>query len=284
MSDMETYDFSMMRSEVTRLESALKAAIAADKQQAASFMLDFQIGAGSSPWPSTFNSQAEALVTRANEAMASIVSLCDGTLSANAPVPSQLEEDAAAWRARADAVGFKVDECAEQRDIPDWIGKAKNDYATAVLVQEAALVELQGVMTSTARSCEVGAQLNRAIFFAVAQATIEATKVVGSGSGGSGNWYYTRTANAVPTLESLVIQIGKACDGGVADGSADILAAEVRKTVAMPNLLVEGAWPTGTEGAGVEPAATDAGVSSDGSDADVDVESEVNQCLAGVNR
>lgn len=283
MAAIETYGFAAMRGEVRTLRSKLEDAIAADRREASTYLLDLNLGAAST-WPSDFTSRANALVDSANTAMAGVESLCDGELRKNAPVPRRLEEDAEAWRSRSGAVRDKVLECAKQRNIPDWSGDAKDAYVTAVLVQEAALEELQGVMDSTAQGCDAGAVLNRAIFYAVGQAVIGATSAVRTGSGGFGSSYYLRTAHAIPVLEALVGQIERACSGEVVDGSASLLASEMRATVSMPKVLSEGRWPTGTSAAGIEPAATDKGVISDGSDADVDVEAQINQCLAGVNR
>lgn len=283
----ETYTFEMMREKVTFLSLALERAIAADKAEAESFWTGVKrIGehgllfAGAEK--ERFTAEGEALIAQANFQMWRIELRSDGRLHTNAPIPRQLLDDAQTWRDRALDVDVKIDQCLAQRNVPEWTGLAKNGYVEAVIVQESALRELKGVMESTAQSCYTGAVLNQAIFEAVAMAVIDARNRVEEFNSPGGSSYYLRTANAIPVLEALADQVDRATSGEVADGSTNILTVEVDSTVGvLPNLLVEGHWPTGTAAVAVSPADTAAGVSSDGSDANTDVEALIRYCLGG---
>lgn len=282
--DQMKYNYWKMRSKVRAVRTALDNAVRADRMEAALHLADFAM----EPFDFTgaFQKQADALVARAEKAMARTETTCDGKLLDNASVPGDLEADAEAWRKRAGEVKAKAMECIQQRDIPDWSGAAKEKYVAAVMVQEVALKELDGVMESTANGCYAGAQLNRAIFMAVGEAATEALRAFEFpfGGGGGGNYYYTRTARVTPTLEALVDQVKRAVSGEVADGAAETLIQEMRDTVAMAIVLGPDEWPTGTSALGVEAAATDTGVTSDGSDAKTDVEAQILYCLPGITR
>lgn len=285
--DTDFYTFEMMREKVGFLRLALQRAISADKAEAAAFWTDVKrvgkygvLFAGREE--KRFNAEGAVLVARANDAMMRIEAKCDGKLRDNAPIPQRLLDDARQWERRAARVREMIGQCQGQRDILDWTGEAKNRYVETVMVQESALQELRGVMESTAKSCKAGAVLNQAIFMAVGNAAYEARERVEESLSAGWSSYFLRTANAIPVLEALEEQVDRAVSGEVADGSAINLSGEAESTVsALPNLLVEGQWPTGTAAAGVSPADTAGGVTSDGSDADTDVEANIRSCLAG---
>lgn len=285
---MKMYTFEQMREQVSFLRHELQRAIAADKAEAASFWTDVKRTGKhgllfASGEEDRFEAEAGTMVTNAMAAMADIETKCDGPLRTNAPVPQQLKSDEDDWRARALRVETMIGRCVKQSSVPGWSGNAEPGYVKAVEVQRKALLELKGVMLSTGQSCLVGAMLNQAIFEAVGNAAYRArAKVEGDRSAGW-TWYYRRTANALPILEALGEQVDRAVGGEVADGSANILSIEAESTVsALPNLLVEGNWPTGGDAADAVPADTGKGVASDGSGADTNLEAMIRSWVAGV--
>ncbi|RMB61412.1 hypothetical protein [Tessaracoccus antarcticus] len=284
-----TYDHARMRGKVTELEGAVKAAIDADQAEADSFFTDlsrfFKHGFGYQAAADDFQNKANALMDQAKAAMSSICSKADGKLSENAGVPDALEADSLKWSASAATVAGRKATCSSLASVPGWVGEDQERYALAVGVQAEALEELRGILSSTAQSCTAGATLNRAIFCAVGNGAIQATgRITGNqGYGSSDGVYYVRTANAIPVLEAFDDLVKRAISGDVASGSAGVLSKEQQHTMVMPNLLVEGGWPTGTSATGVVAAATGNGVLSDGEDAQTTLDAFLRMCMAGAN-
>lgn len=183
-------------------------------------------------------------------------------------VPATLVEDAAEWSRRALQVRTMALRAKSLEAPEGWTGSAREEYSSAALVQRNALAELEGIMESTANGCELGASLNKAVFFVVKEAISGATGRIKGADAGTGGVYYARTAVARNECRQLWYDILAAVGGDVVSGTANGLASDISAAVEAPNLLQLGSWPTGTGGAGTEPARTNT-VPSDG-DANLD--------------
>lgn len=278
VEEAQGYDFGKVTAPLDRLRAALEKAIEADKAEATSFWTEFsesvQKGLLYIPAYLQFRDEANALIAKAWAALMAVEGLVWRDLGQYATVPDQLDADARQWTLNSFRAREVEKACANQADVPGWAGDAKNEYVLAAIVQKNAMFELAGVMKSSAQGCSAGALLNRAIFLVVSEAITGAVMKIEGAQGRGTNRSkdrFGRTATALSELEYLAEKIGKAVRGDVAEGSARNLAAELDNTVQMPNLLAPGTWPTGTQGAGVEPVDTASGVTSDGSDANTRV-------------
>lgn len=258
-----------------RLDAAVKSAIAQDYAQAASFWTEL---GRVMKHPFTFLSErkrfydeADARANEARDALTEVKLLCATKVGIHAEVPAKLRSDARQWLSRRGRVDDMAQRAVRLRDVSGWTGSAHDGYVAAATVQINALQELSGVMESTAQGCEAGAMLNRAIFFVVGKATDRAANRVESApSGGGDAGYFLRTVTARNECNALKAEIQQAINGTVAAGSANNLASQISNTIAMPNLLTPGSWPTGTSAVNTPPANTSDGVTADGNDGDLD--------------
>lgn len=279
--------YSTLGAHLVDLRSVVEAKIAEDKQEADTFWTNLarlvkHLGKYKQE-RDRFEEQAGKLVADVEDTLANIEKLCESQLKIHERVPEQLRNDAKKWKDHASQVRAKIFTARElQAKLPSWSGDVRNDYDATIGVQVAALSELEGVMKSTGTGCETGAILNQAIFFAVDKAVIKCASAIRPLSGGDGV-YYVRCAGAYPELAALLTRIQAAIDGEVTAGTEEALSVELRNTVTMPHVLEPGRWPTGTGAAGIAPAATDSGVTNDGSDADLDVQGNPQFCIPGVD-
>lgn len=270
-----SYDYSKVQVELDKLGTAVHAAIAADEQEAAVYW-----SAASKLMPlnpllsvakALFESQARKARTNALIELVTVRATCAALIGVHAGVPGQLLNDELVWSDNRAAVKKKMSRCEGLKQVDGWSGDSKIAYDRTVDLQVKALDELQGIMASTAQSCRAGALLNRAVFFVVAKAIRNAVGSISSAPGGLGSVFFLRTNTSVNALNGLKNEISAAKGGEVAAGSANVLSGELRNTVAMPNLLRVGSWPTGQDDGRTRPARTDQGVTSDGKDADLAV-------------
>lgn len=269
------YEYSGVQKTLGQLQAAVTAAKADDDAESRNFWANLITlvppGKNRSAAAQFLNGLAGDAKAEADAALADVMLICHSRIGIHAGVPARLLGDQATWLAIEKTVRSKVAECEGQKKVEGWDDAAKEQYDLAVTVQVNALVELQGVMASTAQSCYVGALLNRAVFFVVAKAIRNATGAIGSAGGFSLNPHYRRTRRATQALRTLRDEILAASGGEVAAGSANELSGELRNTLSMPNLLEVGGWPSGTDKSGLVPANTGQGVTSDGRDADLGV-------------
>lgn len=281
-------EYAQVEADLTRLEAAVKSAKDADDAEAASFWSKllgtvlhvFDLEAERT----RFEKQSLAMKNDATVALERIKATCKRHIGIHAPVPAQLIRDQESWIKNGMQVRSGLMKCRELRDVARWTDSANTPYKAAVDVQIIALTELEGVMASTAQSCAAGATLNRAIFFVVSKAIRHAAGIIETAPGSAGLTYYRRTGRAIEVLGSLTFEIEGARGGEVAGGSANALSREIRHTVTMPNLLRVGTWPSGTNGADTAPAMTEKGVTSDGSDGDLGIDSTADGSGDGVKR
>lgn len=266
------YDYSKVRQELERLDAAVVKAKGDDDAEASTFWAGLLEVVPPGPIRhkagEALSNDATAAKAEADAARAEVHLTC-ARIGIHAGVPEQLMKDRATWLKNEKTTAKKIDECENQKNVDGWNDDGKVQYDLAVDVQVKALEELKGIMASAAQSCRAGALLNRAVFFVVAKAVRKATGVIGNAGGFSMTPHYRRTRAATQALRTLEEEIGVAVGGEVAAGSANALSGELRNTLTMPNLLEVGAWPTGTDKAGLDPAPTQQGVTSDGRDANL---------------
>lgn len=281
------FEYSTLAADLTDLRSAVEQAITDDQKSANSFWTDLSRvlshGLNFVAEKRRFDDQAHALVAKVNAALTNVESVCRHKLEPKAEAPKNLENDAKLWLAESVEVDAKRRSCERLQVVEGWTGEASERYGSAVLVQVSALTELSGVLTSTAQSCQTGANLNRAIFAAADKAIKRSTGIIRRTRVGGGSAHYVRCAQTLPELDQLLTQIHSAINGEVTAGSERELSHEMIRTLSMPNVLTPGRWPTGTGAHGVPPAATDRGVTNDGSDADINVDRGPGYCAPGVN-
>lgn len=269
------YDYSKVQVELDKLDAAVHAAIAADEQEAAVYWSTMSKLMPINPLLAVaralFESQAQKARANALVELVTVKATCAALIGVHAGVPGQLLQDEKVWSDNRAQVKNKISLCKDLKHVDGWSGHSKNSYDLTVDLQVKALDELQGIMASTAQSCRAGALLNRAVFFVVAKAVRNTSSSISGAPGGLGSVFFLRTNTAVNALGALKSEISAAKGGEVAAGSANVLSGELRNTVAMPNLLKVGSWPTGQDDGRTRPARTDQGVTSDGRDADLAV-------------
>lgn len=281
------YDFTKVTAKLDGLRPAVERAIEADRAEATSFWTELgevvQKGVLYLPGYLIFRQRTEALVNETLDELGVVEALVHEDLAEYAPVPHRLDNDADQWLENSRRAEATAKECANQSDIPGWVGDSKVEYDKAVAVQEKAMTELSGIMQSAAQGCSTGALLNRAVFLVVSTAITYATESI-RGAHGRGAERFGRTATALTELQYLAEKIRTAITGDVTQGSARNLSTELRRTLRMPNLLTPGSWPTGNDAAGIDPADTAGGVTSDGRDANSRVRVGLKDHHEGVDR
>lgn len=284
---VQGYDYSQLEQRVSELRSAVQQAMQRDDNEASGFWFElgrlarhgFNYGAEKS----RFYAQANQLKASAMAELVKVESGCATIIGVHAGVPAELMAAREDWNKRAREVSaMRARARSLQSGLAGWQGPSRTNYEIAAGVQVAALEELEGVMMSTGESCAAGALVNKALFFHFGQAVSQAASRIRSAPGASGDQYYLRTATAKAECLALVSQLPKYRNGGPAAGSVSTLAKQCVSTITMPNLLQAGQWPTGTQGAGVNPADTAGGVPPDHT-ADVDAPGGGGVCVPGIN-
>lgn len=280
-------DYSEVESRLSELRAAVEQAMQRDDNEASGFWFELgriaKHGFNYAAERARFYAQADALKSSTTAELVKVEHLCRSILGIHASAPAELLAAQQEWKGRANEVrAMQARARALQNGLSGWQGPSRENYETAAGVQVAALEELQGVMLSTGESCAAGALLNEALFFHFKEALSGAIRRIRSAPGAAGDQYYLRTATAKAECLALVSQLPKYRNGGPAAGSVSTLAKQCVTTITMPNLLQAGQWPTGTQGAGVDPADTSGGVPPDHT-ADVDAPSGGGACVPGVN-
>lgn len=261
------YEFSEARAEVVKLRRAVENAIQRDENDASGFWFEMgRLGRHTLNYfaeKNRFEAEARMLKIQAFQALERVENLVEERVAKHASVPAHLNSDADGWDDRAERVKNMQQTAQRLQNVEGWSGDARSQYTTAAAVQSNALLELEGVMQSTAAGARAGALLNRAIFYVVGKdVRLAAGRINGAQGSGSGQ-YYTRTAKARNECGVLLFELAHAISGEVAGGSSKNLSSELSNTISMPNLLQVGAWPTGTQGAGQTAADTSEGVTPD---------------------
>lgn len=262
-----SYEYREARAEVRDLRAAVEAAIRQDDSEASGFWVELsRLGRHTVNFFSErqrFNEQAARTKAAAMTALELVEQFFENNVAKHAGVPAALEADAERWNANANKVRGLQNSAVRLLGVEGWDGDARVEYSTAVKVQVNALSELRGVMRSAGTGADMGAALNRAIFYVMGKKVRLTTNRIRSAPGSSGDQYYLRTAKAANECDALLIELLGALLGDVAEGSANTLRSELTRTVSLPNLLQEGAWPTGTGAANTSPADTGDGVSQE---------------------
>lgn len=275
-SRIPDFDPAELRTSGKSLVQAVKDGITADDAAAQTWQNElrrlFERGVDVFKVRNEFNAKADALKTGALNAAQAVEKLCDGLAEKIAPVIGNLAQDARNWTTRGQQVKEVLSQAKNLEYIPGWSGKAADKYSLAVKVQCSALTELHGIMQSTARGCDAGMMLNQGILFALNEAILETIETIGTSPTHSGDMYYLRTATSWQLCFTLAMEVSRATTGQTAAGAINALADECLSTIALPRVLAESQWPTGTDAAGTIPADTSSGVTHDGN---ADVETTV---------
>lgn len=260
--------YSTVKASLESLKAAIKQAGVDDDQDAQGFHVELDRlrshGLDVLSERTRFTAQANAI--KAKAAMWGVITeiFCAAYVGKYEDVPRQLEAERDAWNKRALAVQRISTQAKSVRYIEGWEGSAADNYSVAVGVQIAGLEELKGVMTSTSQGADAAALIHGGLFGAVNDLIQTAIGTIQSSPGTNGSQYYLRTATACQVCDDLVKQFQRVADGSLAAGAMAELSNECSRTLDMPLLLSASQWPTGTSAAGVIPADTGSGVTSDG--------------------
>ena len=243
------YSYEQLAEQIAKISDAIEEAIAADDAQANSFWTRFSqlVENNFNYWSERrrFEADAAALKLSALQAGIQVSSQLMGALSPTAPVPGQLESDAASWNDQARRVSDAKRRVGALYPIPGWEGDSSTQYDKAAKVQENALEELQTVMIQAAQGAADSATLHRGLFYIVATEVNKTVNEIRSAPAGTGDQYYMRTAAVRSICLKLLLTLVANILGKEALGAAQGLTAEYEAALQAVGLQL-GDWPSGT--------------------------------------
>lgn len=266
MTDNEAWFYELKRASDS-IRPKVTAAIERDRDEAESFWANLR-AAVTHGWNygderARFDQTVGELVRRAETATGQIEQRVAGKFEQFKLHPGKLDGDARGWRKRAAEAERLVRQLAGMSPVDGWSGDAADQYAEAVSVQVSAVNELAGVMHGAATGAEQGANLHRWLFALARSAVDEAVTMGDVDRPASGGMYYLRTAWWGDVLTGVPDVLDQIANLDNVEEAIEYLSSQLDQSLSIANLLGPGAWPTGTDAAGIPPADTGSAVRGD---------------------
>jgi|GEM_PF-3242751 len=246
----------VVRSRADSLRAAVEAAISKDDAEANGFWVElnalFEHGFQYWSKKQEFEAAAESRKRMVRGLLDQIDGVLAGAISKGGTAAAELERAAQEWSASAARIDRAATDVEGVSTIPGWGGAASGTYRLAAEVQVGAARELGGVTGSVAGALQHLSNFNTALFAKMSQELGDAThRVRQLPIVCSPGRYYQRTSGAIGVVQGALTGVSSAARGEPVAAAGRELDSRLHQSLAAPELLNEGDWPTGTAQADV---------------------------------